>query len=411
MRPAVDAAKRFKERKSKMTTNSGRRIRYGMIGGGEGAFIGAIHRMAAALDGEYELVCGAFSSDAARNLRSAESLHVESARAYPTLEAMLTAEAALPEDQRMEVLAIVTPNHLHAPAAIAALDAGFHVFSEKPMALDLGEALAIEAAVERSGKLYGLAFTYSGYPLVAEARARVARGDFGKIRLVQAEYWQGWLSQPIDRDGQKQAEWRTDPARAGLGGCLGDIGTHAFQLAEHVSGLEVESVSADLTVHVPGRRLDDDVAALLRFKGGARGVLKTTQVAAGEENGLRLRVYGEKGGLEWSQMEPNTLILRWLDRPAEIVRAGGPGLDPLATARLRTPSGHPEGYIEAFANLYRSFGRAVRTGTADWFPGITDGLRTMTFVESAIENSAGEAKWTSLNRVLEDRRAVEAGQA
>lgn len=389
------------------------RIRYGMVGGGEGAFIGAVHRMAAALDREYELVCGAFSSDAGRNQRSGAALGLDPARAYATLDALLAAEAALPEDQRMQVLAIVTPNHLHAPAAIAALDAGFHVMSEKPMALDLAEALAIEAAVARSGKLYGLAFTYSGYPLVEEARVRVARGDLGAIRLVQVEYSQGWLSQPIDRDGQKQAEWRTDPARAGLGGCLGDIGTHAFQLAEHVSGLAVEELSAELTTHVPGRRLDDDVAALLRFEGGARGVLKASQIAAGDENGLRLRVHGEKGGLDWSQMEPNTLTLRWLDRPAEIVRAAGPGLDPLTTARLRTPAGHPEGYIEAFANLYRSFGRAVHSGAptpppwggADWFPGIADGLRTMTFVEAMIENSGGAAKWTSLARLLDQRRA------
>src|SRR3990170_28880 len=393
-----------------MTTSIQPRIRYGMVGGGEGAFIGAVHRMAAALDGEYALVCGALSSDSARNSRSAEALGLDPARAYPTLEAMLAAESALPEHERMEALAIVTPNHLHAPAASAALDAGFHVFSEKPMAMNFAEALAIEAAVKRSGKLYGLAFTYSGYPMVEEARARVALGEFGAIRLVQTEYWQGWLSRPLDRDGQKQAEWRTDPARAGLGGCLGDIGTHAFQLAEHVSGLAVESLSADLTIHVPGRRLDDDVAALLRFEGGARGVLKATQVAAGEGNGLHLRVYGEKGGLEWSQMEPNTLILRWLARPAEIVRAGGPGLGPLTSARLRTPSGHPEGYIEAFAHLYRSFGRAVRAGSAppppgaaDWFPGIHDGLRTMAFVETMIENSAGAEKWTSLSRVLDAR--------
>lgn len=396
-----------------METGTQPRIRYGMVGGGEGAFIGAVHRMAAALDGEYDLVCGAFSSDSGRNQRSAAGLGLDPARAYATLDALLAGEAALPEDQRMQVLAIVTPNHLHAPAAIAALDAGFHVMSEKPMALDLAEALAIEAAVARSGKLYGLAFTYSGYPLVEEARVRVARGDLGAIRLVQVEYSQGWLSQPIDRDGQKQAEWRTDPARAGLGGCLGDIGTHAFQLAEHISGLAVEELSAELTTHVPGRRLDDDVAALLRFEGGARGVLKASQIAAGDENGLRLRVHGEKGGLDWSQMEPNTLTLRWLDRPAEIVRAAGPGLDPLTTARLRTPAGHPEGYIEAFANLYRSFGRAVRSGAptpppwgaADWFPGIADGLRTMTFVEAMIENSGGMAKWTSLARLLDQRRA------
>jgi predicted dehydrogenase len=396
-----------------MHTNTQSKLRYGMVGGGEGAFIGAVHRMAAALDGEYQLVCGAFSSDSARNQRSAAGLGIDSARAYYDLEAMLAAEAALPESERMQALAIVTPNHLHAPAAIAALDAGFHVMSEKPMALNLEEALAIEAAVQRSGRLYGLTFTYSGYPLVEEARVRVARGDFGKIRLVQVEYSQGWLSQAIDSDGNKQAEWRTDPARAGLGGCLGDIGTHAFQLAEHVSGLAVEQVSADLSIFVPGRRLDDDVSALLRFEGDARGVLKASQVAAGDENGLRIRVHGEKGGLDWSQMEPNTLTLRWLDRPAEIVRAGGPGLDPLTTVRLRTPAGHPEGYIEAFANLYRSFGHALQAGAttppsrgeADWFPGIADGLRTMTFVEAMIANSAGEAKWTSLAEVLAARRA------
>jgi len=245
--------------------------------------------------------------------------------------------------------------------------------------------------------------------MTKKTRLRVARGDFGKIRLVQVEYLQGWLSAPIDRDGQKQAEWRTDPARAGLGGCLGDIGTHAFQLAEHVSGLRVESLSADLTIHVPGRRLDDDVSALLRFAGGARGTLKASQVAAGEENGLRLRVYGEKGGLEWAQMEPNTLTLRWLDRPVEIVRAAGPGLTPAAAAHFRTPSGHPEGYIEAFANLYREFAAAIRDGadTAPalgeaWFPSLDDGLRTMAFVEAAVASSAGDAKWTAL--VLDGKR-------
>lgn len=394
-----------------MNTNTGSKTRYGMVGGGEGAFIGAVHRMAAALDGEFALVCGAFSSDAGRNARSADALGLDPARAYATLDALLAGEAALPADERMEALAIVTPNHLHAPMAIAALDAGFHVLSEKPMALNLAEAEAIAAAVARSGKLYGLAFTYSGYPLIEEARVRVARGDLGKIRLVQVEYSQGWLSRPIDQDGNKQAEWRTDPARAGLGGCLGDIGTHAFQLAEHVSGLAVGSLSAELTTHVPGRRLDDDVAVLLRFEGGARGVLKASQIAAGDENGLRLRIHGEEGGLEWSQMEPNSLTLRWLDRPAEVIRAGGPGLDPSAMARLRTPAGHPEGYIEAFANLYRGFGRALRAGAAappppgaaEWFPGIVDGLRTMTFVEAVIENSAGEAKWTALAGIADDR--------
>lgn len=380
------------------------RLRYGMVGGGEGAFIGAVHRIAAAMDGEWDLVAGAFSSDAARSTRSAAAVHVAPDRAYPTLEAMLAGEQALPPEQRMQALAIVTPNHLHKPAAIAALDAGFHVFSEKPMALDLAEALEIEAAVARSGRLYGLAFTYSGYPLVAEARARIARGELGRIRLVEVEYLQGWLSTAIDADGQKQAEWRTDPARAGLGGCIGDIGTHAFQLAEHISGLSVEAVSAQLSIHVPGRRLDDDVAVLMRLAGGATGTLRTSQVAAGEENGLKIRVYGEKGGMEWRQMEPNTLVIRWHDRPVETLRAGGPGLDPLAIARQRTPSGHPEGYLEAFANLYRAFGRSIHAGASatpapgspDWFPGITDGIRTMTFVQAAIANSAGNDKWTGL---------------
>jgi predicted dehydrogenase len=379
-----------------METGGHQRIRYGMVGGGEGAFIGAVHRMAAALDGDYALVCGAFSSDAERSRRSGAALGLDPARSYPTLDAMLAGETALPEGEQMQLVSIVTPNHLHAPAAIAALDAGFHVMSDKPMALNLAESRAIAAAVERSGRLYGLTFTYSGYPLVEEARVRVARGDFGTIRLVQVEYSQGWLSGPLDREGNKQAEWRTDPARAGLGGCLGDIGTHAFHLAEHVSGLSVEELSADLTTHVPGRRLDDDVAALLRLEGGARGVLKASQVAAGDENGLRLRIHGERGGLDWSQMEPNTLTLRWLDRPAEIVRAGGPGLAPSTQAMLRTPAGHPEGYIEAFANLYRSFGRAVRGGAPDGFPGVGDGLRSMTFVEAMIENSAGAEKWTRL---------------
>lgn len=373
------------------------KLRLGMVGGGEGAFIGAVHRMAAALDGDWRLVAGAFSTDAGRNGRTGEALGLDAARVYASFDALLAGERALPADQRIDAVAVVTPNHLHAPMAIAALNAGFHVFCEKPMAMSVAEAEAIAAAARASGKHFALAFTYSGYPLIDEARARVARGDFGKIRLVQVEYLQGWLSLPIDTEGNKQAEWRTDPARAGLGGCLGDIGTHAFQLAEHVSGLTVESVSAELTTHVPGRRLDDDVSALLRFADGARGTLKASQVAAGEENGLKLRVHGERGGLEWEQMEPNTLILRWLDRPAEIVRAGGPGLHDGATALLRTPAGHPEGYIEAFANLYRGFAASIR-GSADlWYPGVGDGLRTMRFIEAVIANAESDQKWTMVD--------------
>jgi predicted dehydrogenase len=374
-----------------------RPLRLGMVGGGEGAFIGAVHRMAAALDGDWRLAAGAFSTDAGRNRRTGEQLGLDPQRVYATFDAMLAGERALPAEARIDAVAIVTPNHLHAPMAIAALEAGFHVFCEKPMAMSVAEAEAIADAAEASGRHFALAFTYSGYPMVEEARARVARGDFGAIRLVQVEYLQGWLSKPIDTGGNKQAEWRTDPARAGLGGCLGDIGTHAFQLAEHVSGLRAEAVSADLTIHVPGRRLDDDVSALLRFEGGARGTLKATQVAAGEENGLRLRIHGERGGLDWAQMEPNTLTLRWLDRPTEIVRAGGPGLSEGATRLLRTPAGHPEGYIEAFANLYRGFAGAIRGEAGDEFPGVPDGLRTMKFVEAVVANAASDRKWTSID--------------
>lgn len=374
------------------------KLRYGMAGGGEGAFIGAIHRMAAAMDGEWELVCGSFSSESQRNARSGAALGLDPARIYPDMAALLESELSLPESARIQAIAIVTPNHLHAPMAIAALEAGFDVISEKPMALNLAEAGAIAAAVRGSGRRYALAFTYSAYPLVIEARLRVARGDFGRIRLVQVEYNQGWLSRAIDSEGNKQAEWRTDPARAGMGGCLGDIGTHAFQLAEHVSGLRVEAVSADLTTHVPGRRLDDDVAALLRFEGGARGTLKASQIAAGEENGLRIRVHGELGGLEWSQMQPNTLTLRWLDQPVQLVRAGGPGLSDAALQRTRTPAGHPEGYVEAFANIYRAFAEAIRSGApqASWYPGLEDGLRTMAFVEAVVANSGSGEKWTAI---------------
>ena len=374
-----------------------RPLKLGMAGGGEGAFIGAIHRHAAAMDGDWQLVAGAFSSDADRNARSGDTLNLDPARVYGDIHALIAGELALPAGERIDALAIVTPNHLHAPMAIAALNAGIHVFCEKPMAMNGDEARAIAAAAKAGGAKFALAFTYSGYPLVEEARARVARGELGKIRLVQVEYLQGWLSLPIDGEGNKQAEWRTDPAKAGLGGCLGDIGTHAFHLAELVAGIRVDTLSADLTTHVPGRRLDDDVSALLRFDGGARGTLKATQVAAGEENGLKLRVSGERGTLEWAQMEPNTLTLRWLDRPAEVVRAGGPGLGASTQALLRTPSGHPEGYIEAFANLYRGFAARIRGDDERFVPGLTDGLRTMAFIEAMIANAASDDKWTHVS--------------
>jgi predicted dehydrogenase len=372
-------------------------LRLGMIGGGEGAFIGAVHRRAAALDGDWRLVAGSFSTDAGRNSRTGDALGLDAHRVYATLDALIAGEHALPADERIDALAIVTPNYLHAPMAIAALTAGFHVLCEKPMAMTVAEAEAIAAAVSSSGRQFALAFTYAAYPLIEEARLRIARGDLGPIRLVQVEYLQGWLSQAIDSEGNRQAEWRTDPARAGAGGCLGDIGTHAFQLAEHVAGLRTATLCADLATHVAGRRLDDDASALLRFEGGARGVLKVTQVAAGEENGLRLRIHGTLGGMEWSQMEPNTLTLRWLDRPAEQLRAGGPSLDPRVTAQFRTPSGHPEGYIEAFANLYRGFAAAIRGEEHPRYPGVGDGLRTMRFIETAVANAASDSKWSRID--------------
>lgn len=371
------------------------KIRYGMVGGAEGAFIGAVHRAAAALDGRFELVCGAFSQTPAKGRRTAEGLGV---RGYDDLESLLEGEQG-----RMDALVIATPNHLHVPAARAALRAGFHVVSDKPAAMDLEGAKSIEAAVRESGRLYALTYTYAGYPLVEEARRRVARGEFGAIRRIDVHYPQGWLSDPIEQDGQKQAEWRTDPARAGISCCLADIGVHAFQLAEHVSGLKVTELSSDIAIHVPGRRLDDDASVLLRFANGARGVLTASQICAGEENGLTLRIHGEKGGLAWTQTEPDSLILKWQDRPMQILRMGGPGLSPEALARCRVPAGHPGGYIEAFANHYRAVAGTLCAGRVEsplgdplWFPGIAEGVRSLAFVETALANARGSEKWSSL---------------
>ncbi len=374
------------------------KIRYGMVGGAEGAFIGAIHRAAAALDGKFELVAGCFSQDPAKGRRSAAALGLAEERSYDTLTSLLTGEAG-----RMDALVIATPNHLHAEAAIKALSAGFHVISDKPAAMDLAEAKEIQEAVEASGRLYALTYTYAGYPLVEEARRRVADGAFGKIRRIDVAYPQGWLSAPIESEGQKQASWRTDPARAGISCCLADIGVHAFQLAEHISGLRAVEISADVAIHVPGRRLDDDASVLLRFENGARGTLTASQICCGEENGLSIRIYGEKGGLAWTQIEPDSLILKWPDRPMEILRMGGPGLSREALARCRTPAGHPGGYIEAFANHYRAVAGTLEAGRIAsplgdpcWFPGIAEGVRSLAFVEAALANSRGPEKWSSL---------------
>ncbi|QFU77840.1 Gfo/Idh/MocA family oxidoreductase [Halioglobus maricola] len=373
----------------------------GMVGGGEGAFIGEIHRMAAAIDGQIELVCGAFSSEPAKALRSGLALGLDEHRVYPDYSTMLASEAALPENERMQFVAIVTPNHLHFPVAEAALQAGFHVLSDKPATFDLAEALELRAVVEQTGQLYGLTHTYNGYPLVKEAKERVARGELGTIRKVVVEYPQGWLADRQEDADNKQAQWRLDPTRAGISSCMGDIGVHAANLAEYISGLQITEMCADLTAFVEGRDLDDDGSVLLRFEGGAKGLLHSSQVCVGEENGLKIRVYGSLGGLEWSQQEPNTLWLKWPDRPAEMLRTGGPYLGELASANTRTPMGHPEGYLEAFANIYTAFAGQIRAREQNTdpdvrsrdCPGIAEAVRGMAFIELAVTASASDTKW------------------
>ncbi len=377
------------------------RIRMGMVGGGEGAFIGAIHRMAAALDGDIELVCGAFSSDAERSRRSGAAMYLPQGRVYDDYRTMMTAEAARPAAERMQFVAIVTPNHLHFPVAEAALHSGFHVLSDKPATLRLDEALRLRAILHDTGLLYGLTHTYTGYPLVKEARARVATGALGNIRKIVVEYSQGWLAERQEDTDNKQAAWRLDPSRAGASSCMGDIGVHAANLAEYVSGLKITAICADLAALVPGRRLDDDGAVLLRFDNGARGVLHASQVSVGEENALSIRVYGEKGGLEWQQQEPDTLWLQWPDRPTEMLRRGGGYLGELAAVNTRTPMGHPEGYLEAFANIYMAFAGQIRAREAGQIPparaadcpGIEEAIRGMTFIELAVAASASDSKW------------------
>jgi len=373
----------------------------GMVGGGEGAFIGAVHRMAAALDGEIDLVCGAFSGDAARSVRSGAALHLPPERVYADYRAMMEAEAALPEEQRMQFVAIVTPNDMHFPVAQAALRAGFHVMSDKPATLNLAQALQLRDLLQETGLLYGLSHTYTGYPLVKEARARVAAGELGRIRKVVVEYPQGWLADRQEQGDNKQADWRLDPGRAGISCCMGDIGVHAANLAEYVTGLKIAEVCSDLTAVVEGRELDDDGAVLLRFENGARGVLHASQVSVGEENALTIRAYGEKGGLEWQQQTPNTLWLKWPDRPTEMLRTGGAYLGGLAAANTRTPMGHPEGYLEAFANLYMAFAGQIRARESGEepderavdCPGIEEAVRGMTFIELAVTASASDVKW------------------
>ena len=377
----------------------------GMIGGGKNAFIGAVHRIAANMDGLIELVCGAFSSQPENARESGRMLFLPDDRTYLNYEDMLEKESRLPEGVRMDFVSIVTPNHLHFAPAMLALEKGFPVVLDKPMTFTLDQALKLQAKVLETGLPFCLTHTYAGYPMVKQARQMVKDGDFGKIRKVYVEYPQGWLSRLSEKDGSKQAEWRTDPARSGKSGAMGDIGTHAAHLAEYISGLRIRQLCADLNIMVEGRALDDDGSVLLRFDNGATGVLFASQVAAGEENALKIRVYGEKGGLEWAQQEPNTLIVRWLDQPIQVYRAGTPWLSPIAKFNTRTPSGHPEGYLEAFANLYRSFALTLSARLdattppkeALDFPGVEDGVRGMAFIDNLIRSNESTEKWTSFD--------------
>ena len=381
-----------------------RKIRMGMVGGGRNAFIGEVHRMAARLDGRIELVCGAFSSDAKRSRASGRDLLLPADRVYAGYAEMFAAEAKRPEADRMDFVSIVTPNHLHAPVAAAALKHGFHVMCDKPMTLNVQEARDLVRRVKKAGLLFGLTHNYTGYPMVKEARHRVRAGALGAIRKVMVEYPQGWLATRLEAGGQKQADWRTDPARAGASCCMGDIGTHAENLAEYVTGLRIEALAADLSSFVKGRTLDDDGSVLLRFRGGARGVLSASQVSVGEENGLRLRVYGEKGGLDWRQEEPNSLVLLSVDQPRRVLRAGAgdANLCDAAQAACRLPPGHPEGFIEAFANLYRAFAEALDARLRGEVPAVVDvpsvedGLRGMQFIEAVVKSAAGNAKWVRM---------------
>ncbi|MDH3243536.1 MAG: Gfo/Idh/MocA family oxidoreductase [Saprospiraceae bacterium] len=379
-----------------------RKIRMGMVGGGRGAFIGAVHRMASALDGEIELVCGAFSSDPEKSKASGADFYLSPDRVYGSYAEMIEKEKALPEDVRMDFVSIVTPNHVHYGPAKMALENGFHVVCDKPLCFDMEEARDLERLVEETGLIFALTHNYTGYPMVKQARNMVANGTIGEVRKVVVEYPQGWLSTKLEDSEQKQASWRTDPKRSGIAGSMGDIGTHAENLAEYITGLQIKEMCADLTIFVPGRLLDDDGNVLLRFENGAKGILFASQISAGEENNLRIRIYGTKAGLEWHQQEPNSLQVKWLDRPMEILRTGVGDLAAAAQAHTRLPAGHPEGYLEAFANIYRNFAKHVQARLAGKdpdpvydFPTVSDGVRGMQFIIKVVESSGTEQKWLS----------------
>ncbi|MEC5290557.1 MULTISPECIES: Gfo/Idh/MocA family protein [unclassified Aurantimonas] len=378
-----------------------RPIRLGMVGGGQGAFIGAVHRIAARLDGEFALVAGAFSSDAERSAASGAEIGIDPARAYATFQAMAEAEAR--REDGIEAVAIVTPNHLHFSPAKMFLEAGIHVICEKPLTAKIEDAVELQRIAAASGRVFVLTHNYTGYPMIRQARDMIATGDLGPLRVVQTEYAQDWLTEAAESAGSKQAEWRVDPDKAGMGGALGDIGSHAFNLLTFVTGLELDSVAADLSAFVPGRRLDDNDHLMLRFKSGAKGMLWASQVAPGHENGLRLRVYGEKGGLEWAQENPNQLWFTPFGEPKRLITRGGSTAVSAAQRVTRVPAGHPEGYLEGFATIYREAAAAIRA-VADgrpippevMFPTVEDGVDAMRFIDAAVRSSSDDSRWTKL---------------
>lgn len=382
-------------------SNSRRRLRLGMVGGGEGAFIGAVHRMAARLDDRFDLVAGAFDVDPAKGKAFAETISVVPERAYGTYAEMIAGESRRAD--RIDVVAIVTPNHLHAPIATAFLEGGFNVLCEKPVTVSLDEALRLRDAVRSSARVFGLAHIYSAYPMIRQARAMVRDGELGNLRVIQVEYPQDWLATKLEATGHQQAMWREDPLRGGRGGCLGDIGTHAFHLAEFVTRLRVEALCADLTAFVPGRQVSDNANVLLRLSNGVRGVLWASQVATGNENALRLRIYGTKGGLEWFQEDPNRLWYTRLGEVRQMVTRGGPAAGPAASRLTRVPGGHPEGFIEAFANLYSELARAVEATASDaendsemLLPSIDDGVAGMNFIEACLNSADAGGSWVRI---------------
>ncbi len=378
-----------------------RKLRMGMVGGGKDAFIGAIHRIAANMDGLIELCCGALSIHNDVAFESGKSLFLPEDRIYLSYEEMIEKESRMPAEKKIDFITIVTPNFAHYAPAIMALENGFNVVLEKPMTFSLDEAKQLKQKVDETGLLLCLTHTYSGYPMVKQARQMVQEGELGKVRKIYVEYPQGWLSKLSEREGNKQAAWRTDPKRSGKSGCMGDIGTHAAHLAEYISGLKITHLCADLNIMVEGRALDDDGNVLLKFDNGAAGVLMASQVAAGEENALKIRIYGEKGGIEWAQMEPNTLLVKWLDQPAQIFKAGGAYLSSFAKHNTRTPGGHPEGYLEAFGNIYRNFALTLSSKLSGQqptkemldFPRVDEGVRGMAFIDSVVASSKSDKKW------------------